>query len=121
MNSEELVILRRMLEDQLYELSSRAETTIGDLFNTWSDSQPDPLDRATLEQNRNYILRIRDRESRLIKKIKNCLQAMDEGEYGICESCGEPIAFARLMARPVTSYCIDCKSKLEEFEKAAGY
>lgn len=94
---------------------------MGDLFNTWSDSQADPLDRATTEQGRNYTLRIRDRESRLITKIKNCLRAINDGEYGICESCGEPIAFARLKARPVTSYCIGCKSKREKWEKAAGY
>ena len=121
MKNDELAVIRRMLEDQLHELSFRAEATVGDLFNTWSDSLPDPLDRATFEQGRSYTLRIRDRESRLIKKIRNCFQAMDDGEYGICEGCGESIAFARLMARPVTNYCIDCKSKLEEYERAAGY
>ncbi len=121
MKSEELAILRRMLEDQLRELGFRAETTISDMLNTITDFEPDPLDRATSEQNRTHNLRLRDRESRLINKIRNCLQAMEDGEYGICQKCGEPIAFARLKARPVTHHCIDCKNKLEDFEKAAGY
>ncbi|MGB5987907.1 MAG: RNA polymerase-binding protein DksA [Desulfobacterales bacterium] len=120
MKSQEMAILRRILEEELNELAMRAETTVGDLLNDITDIEPDPLDRASSEQNRGYTFRIRSRESRLIKKIKNCLQAMDEGEYGICESCGEPIAVARLMARPVTSYCIDCKRKQEAYERAAG-
>jgi DnaK suppressor protein len=120
MNPEELDFLRRILEDQLDELNSRAESAVGDLLQSVSDSEPDPLDRASLEAHREYNLRIHGRESRLIKKIKNCLLAMDYGEYGICQGCGEPIAIARLMARPVTSFCIDCKNKMEAFERAVG-
>jgi DnaK suppressor protein len=56
----------------------------------------------------------------LIAKIKKSLQAIDEGTYGICEECEEPIAIARLKARPVTNYCIDCKTKQEAFERVTG-
>ena len=120
MTKEELAVLRRTLEEQLAELTVRAERTVGDLLHNVYDTEPDPLDRASDEQNRGYSFHLRSRESRLIKKIKTCLEAMEDGEYGICESCGEPIAFARLMARPVTSYCIDCKRKQEASERAAG-
>ena len=109
MNNEELAILRSMLEDQLHELGFRAEATISELLNTTTDYEPDILDRATSEQSRTHTLLLRERESRLINKIRSCLQAMDDGEYGTCERCGEPISFARLKARPVTNYCIDCK------------
>ncbi len=83
-------------------------------------NEADPLDRATEEQARNDQLRIRGRESRLIAKIKKSLQTIDEGTYGICEDCEEPIAIARLKARPVTSYCIACKTKQEAFERITG-
>jgi len=120
MKPDNLVILRRMLETQLDDLRQRADSTVVDLMRNEPDSEPDPLDRASLEENRGYYLRIRDRESRLINKIKNCLLAIDQGDYGICQNCGEAITFARLMARPVTSFCIDCKSRLEALEKAVG-
>jgi DnaK suppressor protein len=81
---------------------------------------PDPTDRASLEADRNFMLRIRDRESKLIKKIKKALDRIDNGTFGICEKCGEDIAPARLKARPVTTQCIECKTKEEALEKALG-
>jgi DnaK suppressor protein len=66
------------------------------------------------------MLRIRDREHKLIKKIKKALDRIENGTFGICESCGEEISIKRLKARPVTSQCIECKSKEEALEKALG-
>ena len=63
------------------------------------------------------ILRIRDRESMLIRKIRKSLADIDEGLYGVCESCGEDIAIERLKARPVTRHCIRCKTRIEAHEK----
>ena len=84
------------------------------------ESPADPLDRASLESNRNTTLRIRDRESMLIKKIRKSLEDIENGDYGICEDCGEDISIERLKARPVTSFCIDCKTKRETSEKLTG-
>jgi DnaK suppressor protein len=78
---------------------------------------PDPTDRASLESDRNFELRIRDRERKLINKIREAIERLDEGEYGICESCGEEIGEARLRARPVTTLCIECKTEQERQEK----
>jgi DnaK suppressor protein len=89
-------------------------------MTTPKENFPDPTDRAALEADRNFMLRIRDRESKLIKKIKQALERIDGGTYGICESCGEDISIKRLKARPVTTQCIDCKSKEEALEKALG-
>jgi DnaK suppressor protein len=80
----------------------------------------DPLDRATVESDRIRALRIRDRESMLIKKIRQSLEDIENGEYGICEDCGEDISIKRLKARPVTSLCIGCKTKRESMEKLTG-
>ena len=74
---------------------------------------PDPSDRASMESNRNSMLRIRDRERKLIFKIQEALQRLDVGDYGICEECGEEIGIERLKARPVTTLCIECKSNQE--------
>jgi DnaK suppressor protein len=78
---------------------------------------PDPTDRAALESDRNFELRIRDRERKLIMKIREALARIDAGEFGICESCQEDISDARLRARPVTTLCIECKTEQERQEK----
>jgi len=78
---------------------------------------PDPTDRPSMEASRNSVLRIRDRERKLIFKIQEALQRLDNGEYGICEQCGEEIGIERLKARPVTTLCISCKSSQEIEER----
>jgi DnaK suppressor protein len=80
-------------------------------------SFPDPTDRASMESDRNFELRIRDRERKLINKIKKALEKVEDGTFGFCEVCGEPIEFKRLEARPVTTHCIECKTSAEEEEK----
>ena len=120
MQKEDLDYFRRMLEEELALLLAKAETAVVELLRTSSDGEPDPLDRATIEDCRNGMYRIRSRESRLIKKIKSSLEAIEDGTYGICQDCEEPISIERLKARPVTSYCIACKSRREAWEKAIG-
>ena len=80
---------------------------------------PDPTDRASMESNRNSMLRMRDRDRKLIFKIQEALQRLNDGEYGICEECGEEIGIERLKARPVTTLCIACKSSQEIAERKA--
>ena len=101
-------------------LLAKAETTVVELLGTAADGEADPLDRATSEDCRNGMYRIRSRESRLIKKIKTSLEAIEEGTYGICQDCEEPISIERLKARPVTNYCIACKSRREAYERLIG-
>ncbi len=80
-------------------------------------SFPDPTDQASMEADRNFDLRIRDRERRLIKKIDQAMARIKEGSFGICESCGGSISSKRLQARPVTTLCIDCKTAQEIEER----
>ena len=80
----------------------------------------DPTDRASHEAERSFELRIRDREHKLIKKIKKAIVRIDNGSFGQCEACEEEISIARLKARPVTTQCIDCKTREEDMEKALG-
>ena len=107
-------------------LTERIETLLTDANKTVSgmtdpvENYPDPTDRATLESDRNFELRIRDRERKLIGKIKDALERIEDGTFGICEECGEEISEERLKARPVTTLCIDCKKKQEKDEKVKG-
>jgi len=74
-------------------------------------------DIASAEIDRNFLLRLRDRERKLLKKIEKAIEKIDNGTYGICEVCGAEIPIERLEARPVTDLCIECKTEQEEAEK----
>jgi len=78
---------------------------------------PDMSDQATAETDRNFMLRLRDRERLLLKKIEDTIERIDNNTYGICSSCGSEIDIKRLQARPVTDLCIDCKIRQEEEER----
>jgi DnaK suppressor protein len=119
MKKKDLDFFKKYLENRLQELLSQADDTVSGM-TVANENFPDPTDRASLEADRNFLLRIRDRESKLIKKIKQALDRIENGTYGICESCGEEISVKRLKARPVTTQCIECKAKEEALEKALG-
>lgn len=78
---------------------------------------PDPVDRASQEEEFSLELRTRDRERKLLKKIAKSLTAIDDEEYGYCQSCGIEIGIRRLEARPTATLCIDCKTLDEIKEK----
>ncbi len=119
MKKKELDFFREQLNGLLEDLLSQADETVSGMTDP-KENFPDPTDRASLEADRNFMLRIRDRESKLIVKVKKALARIENGTFGICESCGEDISFERLRARPVTTHCIDCKMKEETLEKALG-
>ena len=107
---------RGILQEEMRVLLEEAGKTVSEMTAD-NTNFPDPNDRATQESDRTFELRIRDRERRLINKIKEALERIDDGTFGICEMCGEDISVARLKARPVTTLCIDCKIEQEKKEK----
>ena len=119
MKKEDLDFFRNLLKDRLQELLSHADDTVTGMTKP-KENFPDPADRASHEAERSFELRIRDREHKLIKKIKKALVRIDNGTFGICESCEEEISLNRLKARPVTTQCIDCKTREEDMENALG-
>ncbi len=119
MDKETQVYFKDLLLKRLDELYSEAERTVAGMGDN-EENLPDPCDRATLESDRNCTLRIHDRERHLIVKIREALQRIEEGNFGLCEECGDDIGFERLSARPVTSLCIECKRKQEANEHARG-
>ncbi len=110
---------RKLLSKRLDDLLKEANKTLSGMTGQ-RENFPDPTDRASLESDRNFMLRIRDRERRLIGKINNALGRIEAGTFGICEACGEGISDKRLKARPVTTLCIDCKKQQEDQEKLKG-
>jgi DnaK suppressor protein len=116
---EKLEVFRAMLIQKINELLSEAGKTVLEM-TSGKENFPDPNDRASLESDRNFELRIRDRERKLILKMQEAIKRIDDGVYGICEACGGPISEKRLLARPVTTECIDCKTKQEKIEKLKG-
>lgn len=120
MNPERLEYFRHLLQERINELLNEAEKTRNVMTGSGAAAFPDPTDRAALETDRNYTLRIRDRERKLIMKIREALDRIEAGTYGICEVCGGEISEKRLLARPVTTMCIQCKSRMEALERARG-
>jgi DnaK suppressor protein len=110
---------KSMLQQKINELLSEAGKTVSEMTVS-KENYPDPNDRASLESDRNFELRIRDRERKLIMKMQEAIKRIDDGTFGICEVCGGSISEKRLMARPVTTLCIDCKTKQEKMEKLKG-
>ena len=80
-------------------------------------SFPDQIDRATQEEEFTIELRTRDRERRLIRKIEQTIERVDQQDYGYCETCGLEIGLRRLEARPTADQCVDCKSLAEIKER----
>jgi DnaK suppressor protein len=119
MDKEQLEYFLKLLLQKKAELAGAADETIEEMTRL-EENFPDMTDRASLETDRSFELRIRDRERKLLHKIDKAIERIQNGTYGICEACGEEIGFKRLEARPVTTLCIDCKAKQEREEKSRG-
>jgi DnaK suppressor protein len=119
LTKKKLEFFKELLNTRIEELLNQANETVSGM-TSHKENLPDPSDRATLESDRNFTLRIRDRERKLIGKIKEALERIEQGTYGICEECEEEISTERLKARPVTTLCIDCKKRQETEEKVKG-
>jgi DnaK suppressor protein len=116
MDFEKREYFRNILLEEMRTLLEEAGKTVSEM-TAETTNFPDPNDRATQESDRTFELRIRDRERRLLSKIREALEKLDNGTFGTCEMCGEEISEARLKARPVTTYCIDCKIEQEKRER----
>lgn len=117
MERETLEYFRAELLQKRNSLLQAAANTIGNEELAQSqDNLTDFADIAYNEGYRNFLLRIRDRERKLIIKIDEALERIESGSFGVCERCGEEIGEKRLMARPVTTMCIACKTEEERLE-----
>lgn len=116
MSKKKLNEFRGILQKKMDGLMSEARAQMGELTEV-KENLADMTDQASAEMERDFLLRIKDRERKLILKIKDQIHRIDEGTYGICEICGEPIHEERLRARPETTQCIECKTDMEDQER----
>jgi len=116
MNENQVEHFRGILDAWKVQLMEEVDRTVTHMKDEASNF-PDPVDRASQEEEFSIELRTRDRERKLLKKIGQSMQAISEEEYGYCESCGIDIGIRRLEARPTATLCIDCKTLDEIKEK----
>ncbi len=107
---------RSILQAWKMELMEEVDRTLHYMQDE-SANLPDPVDRASQEEEFSLELRARDRERKLIKKIDETIKQIDEDNYGYCTTCGVEIGIRRLEARPTANLCIDCKTLAEIKEK----
>lgn len=108
--------IQRALERQRADLLEE----VGDVLTQHKtpEALPDVSDQASAEEDQRFSMRIMEREQKLLKKVNEALGRMKNQTYGICEQCGEDIPYKRLKARPVTTFCIECKTLQEQKERA---
>ncbi len=117
LSEKQLAKFEEQLNEWRRELDMGLSETLHSMHSNDQGSFPDPTDQASMETDRNFDLRIRDRERKLIKKIDQALARVKDGSFGSCDSCGGDIGLKRLQARPVTTLCIDCKTAQEQEER----
>ena len=116
MEEERVQFFQNLLEERLNALLKTAGSNIGNLTSEREQSA-DTIDIASMESNRDFKLRLADRERRLVHKLRQALRRLQDDEYGVCVACGEDISEKRLLARPVATHCIDCKTEAEQLER----
>ncbi|MEM9073765.1 MAG: TraR/DksA C4-type zinc finger protein [Myxococcota bacterium] len=81
------------------------------------DPLSDEMDVAQRHTEQAYLMRFADKERKLLVQIQNALEKLQEGDYGVCEGTGEPIAYKRLELRPWTRYSVEYKEQVERERK----
>jgi DnaK suppressor protein len=118
MNQAQLEFFRERLLTMERDIRTNADETTEHLRETVI--VPDPADRATIEEEHALELRTRDRERKLLKKIKQSLDRIESGDYGWCEETGDPIGVPRLLARPTATLSLEAQQRRELRQKLYG-
>lgn len=114
MNDVQLLFFRHKLLEMRQEVLDR-EVEVKERLHE-REVFADPADRATAEEEHWLDLRLRERESLLLRKIDDALRRIEAKEFGYCEKTGDPIGIPRLLARPTATVCVDVKGQDERVE-----
>jgi len=117
MDAKLLTKYKRLLLEEKQRIMNNSKNALKNELALSPDDLPDETDLAASEVNQNLVFKLRDRERQLLTKIDEALARMEEGQFGTCQDCEEPIEPRRLEARPVSTLCISCKEKQEHREK----
>jgi DnaK suppressor protein len=118
MNEAQLAFFRDLLARMRDDILRKADETVEHMREV--DNVSDPADRATVEEEHTLELRARDRERKLLKKIEQAIERIDNGDYGYCDETGEPIGIGRLLARPTATLTIEAQERRERLQKLYG-
>ena len=116
MKKEHIEYFREVLSISLEELLNQENITVSDM-TVLIETFPDPADHASFQAERDSLLGISERKTKLIKKIKKALDRIENDTYAICKTCGKNISLSHLLVRPTSTKCIDCEIKAEAVEK----
>jgi DnaK suppressor protein len=117
-NQKDSKRFKKMLEERRQRAFLSGRKTLAEEATVDTDDLPDEIDQASSEYQQGLTLRLRDREKYLIQKIDHALTRIEDGTFGICEECSEPISVKRLEVRPETTLCIRCKEEQEKEERS---
>ncbi len=120
MRKRDLNRFKKILTEKRMALLRKARATFDEDMTLDKNELPDEMDLAATEYLHSFTFRLRGREKTFLKKIDLALKKIEDGTFGVCEECGEPISVKRLEARPETTMCIRCKEEQEKREKAFG-
>jgi DnaK suppressor protein len=118
-NKKKVAFYKKLLNERLNDLRAEASKPVVEEAGA-AISMPDTVDLAQHEFSRDFHIRLRDRERKLIHKIELALERTEDGTYGKCMACGAEIGEKRLIARPMATHCIDCKTEAETLERIRG-
>lgn len=118
LSKEEVLKLWGIVQERVDTLMANGRDAVANLTEDRTQ-EADAIDVASSESEREFVLRLAGRERLMLRKLKKAQERMEEGEYGMCESCGENITFKRLLVRPVATQCIDCKTQAEQMERGS--
>ena len=117
MNEVQLAFFKAKLLHLEEEMVANAKKTTQAFQEQDTNYIADPSDRATLEEEYALELRTRDRERKLLQKIRSALELIESGDYGYCEDTGEPIGLKRLLARPTATLSVEAQERREKLQK----
>jgi DnaK suppressor protein len=121
LTKKELKKFQELLEEKRKAVLERARQMLAeDNMTLDTNDLPDEMDLASSEYLQSFEFRLRGREKSLLSKLDLALKKIDDGTFGICEICEEPIGKKRLEARPETTLCIKCKEDQEREERTMG-
>ncbi|HUQ00979.1 MAG TPA: TraR/DksA C4-type zinc finger protein [Kofleriaceae bacterium] len=120
LTKKELLKFKELLDEKRRAVLDRARKTLTEDMQLDPSDLPDEMDLASAEYNQSFEFRLRGRDKALLGKLDLALKKIDDGTFGQCESCEEPIGKKRLEARPETGLCIRCKEDQERDERTFG-
>lgn len=120
LSKSELDRFQKILVEKREMLVANAQSTLHEDMALDANDLPDEMDLASSEYLQSFQFRLRGREKHFIEKIDRALAKIEQGDFGVCDECGEEISVKRLEARPETTLCIKCKEDQERAERSLG-